>query len=68
MSLEVRPGEVIGITGSGSSGRIAFAETIVGLRKADSGTITVNDVRPKPGDVASGLAAGIGFVPKGSPS
>ncbi len=64
MSLEVRPGEVIGITGSGSSGRIAFAETIVGLRKADSGTITVNDVRPKPGDVASGLAAGIGFVPR----
>jgi len=64
LSLEVHPGEVIGITGSGSSGRIAFAETIVGLRKADSGTITVNDVRPKPGDVASGLAAGIGFVPR----
>ncbi|HEY8728127.1 MAG TPA: sugar ABC transporter ATP-binding protein [Acidothermaceae bacterium] len=64
MSLEVHPGEVIGITGSGSSGRIAFAETIVGLRKADSGTITVNDERPKPGDVASALAAGIGFVPR----
>jgi simple sugar transport system ATP-binding protein len=64
MSLEVRPGEVIGITGSGSSGRIALAETIVGLRKADSGTITVNGQRPKPGDVASALAAGIGFVPR----
>jgi len=64
MTLEARPGEVIGITGSGSSGRIALAETIVGLRKADSGTITVNGVRPKPGDVASALAAGISFVPR----
>jgi simple sugar transport system ATP-binding protein len=64
MSLEVHPGEVVGITGSGSSGRIALAETIVGLRKADHGTITVNGVRPKPGDVASALACGIGFVPR----
>lgn len=64
MSLEVHPGEVIGITGSGSSGRIALAETVVGLRKADSGTITVNGVRPKPGDVASALSAGVGFVPR----
>lgn len=64
MLLEVHPGEVIGITGSGSSGRIALAETIVGLRKADSGTITINGVRPKPGDVASALTAGVGFVPR----
>jgi simple sugar transport system ATP-binding protein len=64
MSLEVHPGEVIGITGSGSSGRIALAETIVGLRKADSGTITVSGVRPRPGDVASALAVGVGFVPR----
>ena len=55
MSMEVHPGEAIGITGSGSSGRIALAETIVGLRKADAGTILVNGVRPKPGDVASAL-------------
>ncbi len=64
MSMEVHPGEVIGITGSGSSGRIALAETIVGLRKADAGTILVNGVRPKPGDVASALHAGVGFVPR----
>jgi simple sugar transport system ATP-binding protein len=64
MSLELHPGEVVGITGSGSSGRIALAETIVGLRKADSGTITVNGAHPKPGSVASALEAGVGFVPR----
>ena len=64
VSLTVRPGEVVGITGSGSSGRIALAETVVGLRKAKTGTISVDGKTPKPGDVASALAAGVGFVPR----
>ena len=64
VSLRVRPGEVVGITGSGSSGRIALAETIVGLRTADSGSISVDGQRPKPGSVPSALRAGIGFVPR----
>lgn len=64
VSLDVRPGEVVGITGSGSSGRIALAETIVGLHKATEGTIAVGGRTPKPGDVASALAAGVGFVPR----
>jgi simple sugar transport system ATP-binding protein len=64
VTLTVRPGEVVGITGSGSSGRIALAETVVGLRKAKTGTISVAGKTPKPGDVASALAAGVGFVPR----
>ena len=64
ISLTVRPGEVVGITGSGSSGRIALAETIVGLRKADAGSISVAGTIPRPGDVASAIAAGVGFVPR----
>jgi simple sugar transport system ATP-binding protein len=64
ISLSVRPGEVLGITGSGSSGRIALAETIVGLRKAASGGITVGGRVPRPGSVRAALAAGVGFVPR----
>jgi simple sugar transport system ATP-binding protein len=60
----LQPGEVVGITGSGSSGRLALADTIVGLRKAASGRITVQGHEPKPGSVPAALDAGIGFVPR----
>ena len=63
-SLEVRPGEVVGVTGSGSSGRIALAETIVGLRRAAGGTVAVDGVTVAPGSVPSALGAGMGFVPR----
>lgn len=64
ISLSVRPGEVVGITGSGSSGRIALAETVVGLRRAASGRIVVDGTVPRPGSVAAAIAAGVGFVPR----
>ena len=63
-SLDVRPGEVVGVTGSGSSGRIALAETIVGLRRASGGTVAVGGVNVAPGSVTSALDAGMGFVPR----
>jgi simple sugar transport system ATP-binding protein len=64
VDLTIVPGEVVGITGGGSSGRIPFAETVVGLRKPGRGVITVAGRRPRPGSVAAALAAGIGFVPR----
>jgi simple sugar transport system ATP-binding protein len=64
VDLTVSPGEVVGITGGGSSGRIALAETIVGLRKPGRGSITVAGRRLRPGSVPAALAAGIGFVPR----
>ncbi|MEV0585732.1 sugar ABC transporter ATP-binding protein [Nonomuraea sp. NPDC050310] len=64
VDLEVRSGEVIGLAGSASSGKIGLAETLVGLRRPDAGTVTVNGTQPKPGDVPAFLAAGLGFVPE----
>ena len=64
ISLTVGPGEVVGITGSGSSGRIALAETIVGLRRPSAGTVGVAGKVLKTGSVAGALAAGVGFVPR----
>ncbi|GLH96230.1 sugar ABC transporter ATP-binding protein [Phytohabitans aurantiacus] len=64
VSLRVRPGEIVGLAGSGGSGKTEVAETIVGLRTAGAGTITVAGARPRAGDVNAALASGIGFVPQ----
>ena len=64
VDLAVHAGEIVGLAGSGSSGKIGLAETLVGLHAADSGTVTVNGRRPRPGDVTSALRAGLGFVPE----
>jgi simple sugar transport system ATP-binding protein len=64
VSFQVRAGEIVGLAGSGGSGKTEVAETIVGLRVADTGTIDVAGRRPRPGDVSAALAAGVGFVPQ----
>ncbi len=64
VSFEVAPGEIVGLAGAGGSGKTEVAETLAGLRAADSGTVDVGDHRPRPGDVPAALAAGLGFVPE----
>ncbi|MBZ9645796.1 sugar ABC transporter ATP-binding protein [Streptomyces sp. PSKA30] len=64
VSVRIRRGEIVGLAGAASSGRIEVAETVVGLRAADSGTVTIAGVRPRPGSVPAALKAGAGFVPQ----
>ena len=64
VSFQVRAGQIVGLAGSGGSGKTEVAETIVGLRAADAGTIDVAGRRPRPGHVSAALAAGVGFVPQ----
>ncbi|MEU8299892.1 sugar ABC transporter ATP-binding protein [Micromonospora sp. NPDC048909] len=64
VDLTVRAGELVGLIGSGSSGKVALAETIAGLRRADSGTVTIAGSTPKPGSVPATLAAGLGYLPQ----
>ncbi|WP_326559395.1 sugar ABC transporter ATP-binding protein [Micromonospora sp. NBC_01796] len=64
IDLEVRSGELVGVTGSGSSGKVSLAETISGLRRADTGTVVLGDRVVPPGSVPAALAAGIGTVPQ----
>jgi simple sugar transport system ATP-binding protein len=63
IDLDLRAGEIVGVTGSGSSGKVSLAETVGGLRRADSGTVLVGD-RPVGAGVPAALKAGIGLVPE----
>lgn len=64
VGLEVRPGEMVGLAGGGSSGRVEVAETIVGLRRASGGSVSVQGVPLRRSGVRAALDAGIGFVPR----
>ncbi|MEU7874379.1 sugar ABC transporter ATP-binding protein [Dactylosporangium sp. NPDC049140] len=63
VTLDVRAGEMVGVTGSGSSGKVTLAETVGGLRKATSGQVAVGGTALRPG-VPAALAAGVGLVPQ----
>ncbi|MFF0311210.1 sugar ABC transporter ATP-binding protein [Streptosporangium sp. NPDC004379] len=64
VSLQVRAGEIVGLAGAEGSGKTEVAETVVGLRAPDSGTIEVAGRRPRAASVPASLAAGVGFVPR----
>ncbi|HEV8556200.1 MAG TPA: sugar ABC transporter ATP-binding protein [Actinophytocola sp.] len=64
VDLEVGAGEIVGLAGAGGSGKAELAETLVGLRRPDTGTVSVAGRPLRPGDVPAALAAGVGFVPQ----
>ncbi|WP_433220951.1 sugar ABC transporter ATP-binding protein [Dactylosporangium sp. CS-047395] len=64
LSLRARAGEVIGIAGGGSSGKVEVAEAIAGLSRPAAGTVTVGGRVLRPGSVSDALAAGVGLVPQ----
>lgn len=63
MSLSVRRGEIVGISGLLGSGREAVAEALFGIHPTTSGTITVNNTLRRIRNVPDAIAAGIGYVP-----
>jgi simple sugar transport system ATP-binding protein len=64
VSFSVRRGEVVGISGATSSGRIGVAEAVAGLGRHSAGAIRVDGKRLPSGDVPAALALGVGCVPK----
>jgi simple sugar transport system ATP-binding protein len=64
VDLRVAAGEIVGLAGGGSSGKAELAETLVGLRRAEAGTVDVAGHQPRPGNVGAALAAGVAFVPE----
>ncbi|OLF13627.1 sugar ABC transporter ATP-binding protein [Actinophytocola xanthii] len=64
VSFTVNAGEIVGIAGLVGAGRSEVLETVFGARKADSGTVTVNGKRLRPGSVTAAVQAGIGLAPE----
>ncbi|HEV7718037.1 MAG TPA: ATP-binding cassette domain-containing protein, partial [Arsenicitalea sp.] len=64
VTFSIRRGEVIGISGATSSGRIGVAEAIAGLGAFTSGLININGKPLPSGSVPAALALGVGCVPK----
>ncbi|WP_436531243.1 sugar ABC transporter ATP-binding protein [Actinoplanes sp. HUAS TT8] len=64
VDLRIRAGELVGLTGSGSSGKVALAETIAGLRRAQGGSVAVNATTIRSADVRAAVAAGLGYLPQ----
>ncbi|GAA2042765.1 sugar ABC transporter ATP-binding protein [Agromyces tropicus] len=63
-SVEIRPGECVGLVGLEGSGLFEAARAIAGLDRYDQGAISVRG-RPVPrGDVMRAIRAGIGFLPE----
>ena len=64
VSFNVRSGEILGLAGATSSGRIDIAEAVAGLGRFERGSIHVAGKPLPPGDVPAALALGVGCVPR----
>ncbi|HEY3684368.1 MAG TPA: sugar ABC transporter ATP-binding protein [Streptosporangiaceae bacterium] len=64
VDLTVRTGEVVGLAGSSSSGKVALGETVAGLRAPASGAMALDGTPLPGGDVPGALRAGVGLVPR----
>jgi len=64
ISLDVMPGEVLGVAGVDGSGQRELAEAIVGLRPLQSGSIRLDGKDITGRSVGDRLRAGITFIPE----
>lgn len=64
VTFELQPGEIVGLAGVGSSGKVEVARAIVGTDRADAGVVEIAGTAIRQGSVAATLHAGLGFVPE----
>lgn len=64
ISLEVRAGEVLGVTGLVGAGRSRLARVLFGIERFDSGSIEVFGEAYKPRGPADAIRRGVGLVPE----
>ncbi|CAA9399691.1 Ribose ABC transport system, ATP-binding protein RbsA [uncultured Rubrobacteraceae bacterium] len=64
ISLEVRPGEVVGLAGLLGAGRSETAKAIFGAEHVDSGSVKMGGEGVKMGSPAAAIKAGIAFLPE----
>lgn len=64
VSFELKPNEVLGITGLLGSGRTELALALFGEMPVDSGKILLNGKRIKIRNIHDAISSGIGYVPE----
>jgi len=62
LSLDIRPGEVIGLVGENGAGKSTLMKILGGVVSPDRGTITLDGVEHTSLTVESSIASGIAFV------
>lgn len=63
VSLEVRQGEIVGITGVDGNGQVELAEALIGLRKVISGKVRLFDTPITNKTTADIRGLGVGYIP-----
>lgn len=63
-SLQLKPGEIVGISGLIGSGRTEFAKALFGMIPAFTGEIRLNGKPVHPKTVQEAIALGIAYVPE----
>ena len=61
-SMDVRPGEVIGLVGENGAGKSTLTKILGGVIEPDQGTIEIDGVQHKALKVSQAIQAGIAFV------
>jgi inositol transport system ATP-binding protein len=64
ISFQIRKGEILGIAGLMGAGRTELAETLFGLRKADSGEIRIRGEKVTIDSPQTAISKGIALVPE----
>jgi simple sugar transport system ATP-binding protein len=64
VSLEVRPGERVGVTGLLSAGVTTLARVVAGAWPYEAGTVVIDGKRLVPGRRDLALRAGVGYIPE----
>ncbi|QWW19472.1 sugar ABC transporter ATP-binding protein [Schaalia sp. 19OD2882] len=64
VDLQVRSGEIVGLAGLVGAGRSEVARAIMGIDKAEGGSVTLAGNQLRAGDVPSAIRAGLAFVPE----
>ena len=63
-SLVIREGEVVGVAGVAGNGQVELAEAIIGMRRAQSGTISVSGADLTTSSIAARRDGGIAYIPE----
>ncbi len=62
VSLQIRAGEVLGLTGLIGAGRTELAHVMMGMRRADAGQMRLNGSPYRPRSIRKAIAQGMAYV------